>query len=129
MIDPNSYKKDFSEKKFWQKLKNIGKHIGLKITYISLLLFYAYKRKETPQWAKNIVLGALGYLIAPFDFIPDLTPFLGLTDDLTVLSLGLSTIALHINEQVKLEAQQKLSDWFGEYPYEEIVEIEDELLK
>ena len=107
------YKKEFSESKFWNKITKYAKKAGLKVVYTALLLFYAFKRPETPFWAKSIITGVLGYLISPIDFIPDLTPVLGYTDDMAMLGFGLATVAVYINAQVKENAKQKITSWFG----------------
>jgi uncharacterized membrane protein YkvA (DUF1232 family) len=121
------YAGKFSENKFWQKLNRYARQAGTKAVYIALLLFYAYDRKDTPSWAKRIVLGSLGYLISPIDALPDLTPILGYTDDLGVLSFGLVTIAAYINQDVKNNARKKLQKWFGFYDSEDLAEIDDKL--
>ena len=108
------YKKEFSESKFWNKITKYAKKAGLKVVYTALLLFYAFKRPETPFWAKSIITGVLSYLISPIDFIPDLTPVLGYTDDMAMLGFGLATVAVYINAQVKENAKQKITSWFGE---------------
>jgi len=54
-------------------------------------------------------VGALGYLLTPIDTIPDLTPFLGYTDDLGILSYALVMIAAYINDEVRQKAQRKLN--------------------
>ena len=92
-----------------------------------MLLFYAYRRKETPTWAKSIVLGTLGYLIAPFDALPDLTPIIGYTDDLGVLSFGLVTIACYINDNVRAKAREQLVKWFKDYQEEDLKEVDARL--
>ncbi|MDV7402173.1 DUF1232 domain-containing protein, partial [Arthrospira platensis SPKY1] len=65
------------ERQLWNKIKRFAKAAGVKTVYSVLLLFYAFQRKETPAWAKNIILGALAYFISPLDFLPDLTPVFG----------------------------------------------------
>jgi uncharacterized membrane protein YkvA (DUF1232 family) len=117
----------FSELNFWNTVQSYAKKIGIQSVYSSLLLFYAFKRKETPAWAKNIIIGVLGYLIAPIDLIPDLTPFIGYTDDLGVLGIGLVAIASYINDAVKSQAKTKLKDWFGNYDSAEIENIDQKL--
>jgi uncharacterized membrane protein YkvA (DUF1232 family) len=117
----------FSESSFWNTVQSYAKKIGVQSLYSSLLLFYAFKRKETPTWAKNIIIGVLGYLIAPIDLIPDLTPFIGYTDDLGVLGIGLVAIASYINDSVKLQAKTKLKVWFGNYDPSEIENIDQKL--
>ncbi len=122
-----NYSSQFSENAMWSKLTGYAKKAGLKVVYTALLLFYAYKRKETPRWAKNIVLGALGYFLAPIDAIPDLAPLLGYTDDIGVLSFGLVTIAAYVNEEVKSKARNRLGRWFSAYDEAELDSVEEQL--
>ena len=117
----------FSVAGLWDKLKHYARQAGIKTVYMALLLYFAYTRKETPSWAKNIILGTLGYFLAPIDALPDLTPIIGYTDDIGVLSFGLVTIAAHINEEVRNRAKTKLKTWFGEYDNAELVEIDKQL--
>ncbi len=123
----NRHRKDYADPDFWTKLQRFACKMGLQVVYAALLMYYAYRNPKTPFWAKQIILGTLGYLIAPIDGIPDLTPFLGYTDDLGVLSFGLMTIAIHIDEQVRDQAQQRLSDWFGDVEDDDLARIDDRL--
>lgn len=122
-----SFSKGFSEFKFWEKLKYHAQQAGLKAVYSALLLFYAFKRKETPVWARRMILGVLAYFIAPIDAIPDLTPILGFTDDVGVLGFGLVTVACYINDDVRIEARKKLSNWFGEFDLAQLAEVDEQL--
>lgn len=121
------YKHRFSEVKLWSKLKNYAQQAGLKTVYSALLLFYAYKRSDTPAWAKRVIFGVLGYFIAPIDIIPDLTPLIGYTDDIGMLGLGLATIAFYINDEVKTNARAQLAKWFGDYDEDELREVDEQL--
>ncbi|MDX1943423.1 MAG: YkvA family protein [Saprospiraceae bacterium] len=121
------YIKKFSEVKLWRKLGKYGRQLGIKSVYTVLLLFYAFRRKDTPSWAKRIILGVLGYLIMPIDAIPDLSPIIGYTDDLGMLSFGLVTIAAYINDEVREQAKKRLKDWFGEYNALELKEVDEKL--
>ena len=122
------YKNRFSEVKFWSKIKGYAKEAGLKTVYTALLLFYAYRRPDTPAWAKRMVLGVLGYFIAPIDLIPDLTPLIGYTDDVGVLGFGLVTIACYVNDEVKSNARKQLTKWFGDdYSEDDLKEVDDQL--
>lgn len=51
---------------------------------------------KTPMHAKVIIVGALGYLISLIDAIPDLTPIIGLADDLVVITAAIAQITVHI---------------------------------
>ena len=121
------YVKKFSEVKLWEKMKHYTRAAGIKSTYTVLLLFYAFKRKETPSWAKNIILGTLGYLISPIDAIPDLSPIIGYTDDIGVLGFGLVTIAAYVNDEVRERARVQLKKWFGEYDAAELAEVDEKI--
>jgi uncharacterized membrane protein YkvA (DUF1232 family) len=123
----DQYRAQFSDNKFWRKLRTQARKIGIKTVYTALLLFYAYRRKETPTWARSIILGVLGYFLAPIDLIPDLTPILGYTDDLGVLAFGLVTIAAYINPEVKKKSREQLTGWFGDFDEQEIKEVDDQL--
>jgi len=123
----DKYRRFFSERDFWAKLGRYARRIGLKAVYTALLMFYAYQRKETPFWAKNIILGVLGYLLAPLDFLPDLAPIIGFTDDIGILTVGLVTIASYVNDDVRAKARTKIGQWFPDYNKEEIIEIEAKL--
>ncbi len=103
------------------------KTIGVKLTYSALLLYYAYERTDTPTWAKNIILGSLAYLVSPLDAVPDLTPFLGFTDDLGVLSLGLVTIACYIDNAVREKAKFRLNTFFKVVDEQDLLEVDARL--
>lgn len=121
------YARKFSENKLWKKFSRFARQIGIKTVYSALLMFYAYRRTDTPKWAKNIIIGVLGYLLTPIDAIPDLSPIIGYTDDLGILSFGLVTIAAYINADVREKARKKLHDWFGDYDASEIKDIDEKL--
>lgn len=96
-------------------------HLRRKIAYLSspllysaLLMYYAFRRSDTPAWAKRIVMGAFVYLFSPIDAIPDLAPIIGYTDDLGVLTYGLVMIAAYINQEVRTSARHTLRDWIGD---------------
>lgn len=111
MMKATNHKNSFSESKLWNKITQFGKQIGSQGVYSALLLFYAYKRTDTPRWAKNIIIGVVGYFIAPIDVIPDLTPFLGYTDDIKLLAVAVGTLGAYINVDVKEQAKDKLRSW------------------
>ena len=123
----NKYRRFFSEFSFWAKMQHYAKAAGVKTVYSALLLFYAYKRKETPAWAKRSVLGVLGYLIMPLDIIPDLSPIIGYTDDLGFLSMCLVIIAAFVNDEVKGQAREKLTQWFPSIEEADLAEVDDKL--
>ena len=103
------------------------RRVGAKVTYTSLLLFYAYRKKDTPAWAKRIIVGSIAYFLSPIDGIPDLTPFIGFTDDWSVLAFGLVAIACYIDDDVRQQARQKTIHWLGDSEASDLDEV-DEML-
>ena len=97
----------------WRGAIRHFRNMGQQTVYASMLMVQAFRRRETPLWAKNIIVGSLGYLLAPFDAVPDLAPILGYTDDLGVLSFGLVTIASYIDDDVRIEARKRVKSLFG----------------
>jgi len=111
----------------WNKIRKFATKAGQQTVYTALLLYYAYKRNDTPAWAKNIIIGTLGYFISPIDALPDLTPIIGYTDDIGVLSFGLVTIACYVNEEVKTNARGQLAKWFKNLNEEDLKVIDKQL--
>ena len=122
-----SFLRYFDENKFIEQVQTSIKVAGTKVVYGVLLLFYAHKRPDTPVWAKRMVLGSLAYVLAPIDLIPDLSPFLGFTDDFGVLMFGLVSVAGYINEEVRANAKVKLCKWFGEVDPNDLIELENKI--
>ncbi|HQW12835.1 MAG TPA: YkvA family protein [Saprospiraceae bacterium] len=120
---------EISKRKLRNKLSRYALQAGSKVVYIVLLMYYSYKRSETPKWAKASILGSIAYFLSPIDFIPDLTPILGFTDDLGVLLVGLTAVSMYINKEVRDKAKHKLTQWFDEEDIEQAVEDIDHKIK
>lgn len=110
----SKYESEFSDNSFWDKVVKFAKTAGKEVIEKALWLYYAAQAPETPTWAKVTIYGALGYFISPIDAIPDITPFVGYSDDLGVLALAVTTVAAYITSHVKEQAKIKMNDWFGE---------------
>lgn len=104
---------EFSESGFWDKLKKVARIAGADVVEKALQLYYALKAPATPKWAKTMIIGALAYFILPTDAIPDIIPVAGYTDDLGALAAALTTVHVHITDDIKAQAKAKLSQWFG----------------
>jgi uncharacterized membrane protein YkvA (DUF1232 family) len=113
-MDDSKYVKHFSEEGFWTKLGRFAKEAGIKVVYSGLVLYYALESPNTPLKAKLKIYGALGYLILPIDFVPDILPVVGFVDDLGVLGFAIAQVLKSIDNDVKQKAKDKLTDFFGE---------------
>jgi uncharacterized membrane protein YkvA (DUF1232 family) len=60
------------------------------------------------------LLGAIAYFILPFDFIPDMMPVLGFTDDAAVLATAIRLVASHITSDHRDAARAALKRASGE---------------
>lgn len=112
------------KRKILSFLKTKLQILGYKLAYMALLQYYAFYNPQTPRWAKNIILGSLGYLLTPIDAIIDFTPLIGYTDDIGVISFALVTISAYINDDVKIKARKRLQKWAGSLDMESIQEVE-----
>ena len=54
------------------------------------------------------LLGAIAYFILPFDFIPDMLPIFGFTDDAAVLATAIRLVATHITPEHRDAARAAL---------------------
>ena len=115
----SKYEKEFSEDGLWEKIASVTKKAGIKVVYYALLLFYALKSENVKMSDKALIIGALGYFILPLDLIPDFLVPVGYGDDLAVM-WGLIKKLDCIDELVKSQAQEKLTEWFGNYDKKEI---------
>jgi len=102
------YKDNYSETGFWKKLGNAFLQIGEQLVLKALTLFYSAKDDNTPKWAKGVIFGALGYLIAPLDLIPDFIPVAGYTDDMMTITAAISIVALYITDEHKKLASEQI---------------------
>jgi len=101
--------------------------MGQQAVYSVMLMVHAYRSKESPAWAKRVIIGALGYVLTPIDAVPDLTPLIGYTDDIGVLSFGLVAIASYINNDVRISARKDVKRMFGEVDLESLQEVDSRL--
>jgi len=93
-------------KRFWIKLKRVA--ASLPFTEDLLAAYYCAFDRQTPRRVQAALLGAIAYFILPFDFIPDMLPVLGFTDDAAVLATALRMVAGHITPEHRDAARAAL---------------------
>lgn len=78
----------YSEGGFWETMSKLTHTLGKdakELAMKALTLYYCVRDKAVPISVKFVVIGALGYLIMPFDMTPDFIPAIGWLDDLIVI--------------------------------------------
>jgi uncharacterized membrane protein YkvA (DUF1232 family) len=93
-------------KRFWIKLKRVAAR--LPFAEDLLAAYYCAFDKRTPRHVQVALLGAIAYFILPFDFIPDMMPVLGFTDDAAVLATAIRMVATNITEDHRAAARAAL---------------------
>jgi len=93
-------------RRFWSKLKRVA----ARLPFVEDLLaaYYCAFDKQTPRHVQAALLGAVAYFILPFDFVPDMLPVLGFTDDAAVLATALRMVASHITDDHRQAARAAL---------------------
>lgn len=109
-----TYQDKFSKDNLLLKLQHYGRDIGLTVLYNVLQLWYVLQKPEVPAKNKAVIMGALGYLITPLDFIPDLTPILGYNDDAAAILFALYMVRQYVDDKVKAQAKARLAKIFSE---------------
>ena len=106
------YAYNYSEENLLHKISKFGAHIGLELLYKVAQLWCVLQKPEVPAKEKALIMGALGYLIAPLDFVPDMTPVLGYSDDLVAITFALLKVQGYIDEEVDARAKELLEKVF-----------------
>ena len=108
------YEQHYNDASFLDKVTKYGKLIGVNALYKAVQLWFVMQKPDVPASSKAVIMGALGYLIAPLDFLPDLVPVLGYTDDLVAITFALIKVQGYIDEEVERKSKNLLAKIFGE---------------
>jgi uncharacterized membrane protein YkvA (DUF1232 family) len=93
-------------RRFWIKLKRVVANVPFAEDLLAA--YYCAFDKQTPRHVQVALLGAIAYFILPFDFIPDMMPILGFTDDAAVLATAIRLVASHIRPEHRDAARAAL---------------------
>ncbi|EAQ36806.1 hypothetical protein NB311A_16102 [Nitrobacter sp. Nb-311A] len=98
--------RDSVRRRFWGKLKRVV--ANLPFAEDLLAAYYCAFDKQTPRHVQASLLGAIAYFILPLDFVPDMLPVLGFTDDAAVLATAIRIVAAHITPEHREAARAAL---------------------
>jgi uncharacterized membrane protein YkvA (DUF1232 family) len=122
-----SFARHYNENSLQKKLKDFSVKAGQQVVYAVLLLYYVLKSPGIPLKKKASIAAALGYFILPLDFVPDLIPLIGFSDDLGILIFALVQISSSITPEVKLQARKKMNDWFKKVDEKKLLAVEGKI--
>lgn len=105
------YESEYSDHGLLKKLFSLIVKISRNSLIKVLTLYYTLKDEDTPKWARRVIYGALGYFIVPIDAIPDLTPVIGYSDDLLIISSAIVIVVAHIKDKHKENAMSKINSF------------------
>ena len=108
------YEQHYNDSSFLDKVTKYGKLIGITALYKAVQLWFVLQKPDVPARTKAVIMGALGYLIAPLDFLPDLLPVLGYTDDMVAITFALIKVQGYIDEEVERKSKKLLTKIFGD---------------
>jgi uncharacterized membrane protein YkvA (DUF1232 family) len=93
-----------------RRFKSKFKQVVAKLPFAEDLLaaFYCAFDRQTPRHVQASLLGAIAYFVLPFDFMPDVLPILGFTDDAAVLATAIRMVATHITPEHREAARAAL---------------------
>jgi uncharacterized membrane protein YkvA (DUF1232 family) len=92
---------------FWSKAKRVAAR--LPFAEDLLAAYYCAFDRATPLQVRATLLGALAYFVLPFDFLPDLLPIIGFTDDAAVLFAAVRMVAGHMRPEHRDAARSALA--------------------
>jgi uncharacterized membrane protein YkvA (DUF1232 family) len=91
---------------FWPKFWRFAARLPFAEDLVAAY-FCAFDR-DTPRHVQIALMGALAYFVLPFDFIPDMMPLIGFTDDAAVLATAIKLVSTHIRPQHREAARRVL---------------------
>lgn len=92
----------------WAKTRRLAHKGILMAFYLPILIVFGFVSKTSTIWVKVILFITIGYIIAPFDVVPNATPFVGFSDDI----IARTTAIRALKRCITPEATTKARKWF-----------------
>jgi uncharacterized membrane protein YkvA (DUF1232 family) len=94
-------------REFWDKAKRVAAR--LPFAEDLLAAYYCAFDHATPVQVKAALFAALAYFVLPFDFVPDILPLVGFTDDAAILLTALRLVSGHMRPEHREAARAALA--------------------
>src|SRR5262245_60059625 len=105
--DRNTRYEERVRRDFWRKAARVVAR--LPFAEDLLAAYYCAFDQARPAHVKAALVGALADFVLPFEFMPDVLPFLGFTDDAAVLLTALRVVAGHLRPEHRGAARAALA--------------------
>jgi uncharacterized membrane protein YkvA (DUF1232 family) len=105
--DDDAAAREEVRREFWPKFRRFAAELPFAEELLAAY-FCAFDR-DTPRRVQVILISALAYFVLPFDFIPDMLPVIGFTDDAAVLATAVRMVTAHIGPEHRDAARRVLT--------------------
>jgi len=95
----------------WQQYAAIPMNALRFIVERFLLAKELLTHRDTPIRIKLLLVGLVLYIVSPIDFIPDMIPLLGITDDVALLVMGWNYAEKFVTPQMRANVEAILQRW------------------
>lgn len=96
---------------FWPKLRRVVRHIPFAEDAVAL--YFCALDRDTPAAVKATLFAALAYFVLPTDFLPDILPGLGFSDDAAVVAAALALARRSIKPEHREAARAQIERLAG----------------
>ena len=72
-----------------------------------LTMYFAIRHRETPWYAKLLIIFSIIYTLSPIDILPDYIPFIGWIDDLLIIPVIYNVVFSIIPGSILTESREK----------------------
>lgn len=82
-----------------------------------IVIWFAWRHPLTPGYVKGLLSLVLIYLVSPIDMIPDYIPFLGIADDVGLVTGVMLYLKYLLPESVYVDSRRQSEKWGQRIPY------------
>jgi uncharacterized membrane protein YkvA (DUF1232 family) len=109
MNDDERLKRDEAtvRRDFWRKFARLA--VQIPFAEDLLTAYYCALDRQTPTHVRVALFAALAYFVSPFDFVPDMLPIVGLTDDAAILAAAIKLVWDNIKPAHREAAHEALA--------------------